>query len=330
MKRITTVLVATLAVPLIACNDPNTAVFVTNSSVGINVDTKPATVSVAYDRLEGFIGPRYPNGGAPPVVASMEIQGDTLNPTIRQTYAPGAAAVGAASGKVPTDVPTTLEGRSDQKKLMFFGTATTFGLKIGFATAGAPVPDSFLLGYRRKEASIIPIAETPKTDDPTKVTAVYPSVLGSMEVNVKSTGTSTDTTPNAGLVTKQFFATGQAAHHLSVNPAIQEAFRTRAIVATRSGLSEKEIKEAYEAGTKAAATARDRIAQLADYVTATDGTLDKAKLKTLVVTARNDSPRAIRGKFEDATSVGVFRDSIEGLDSTINALFAAMRKLKET
>jgi len=81
---------------LAGCNDPNTVLFVTNSSLGINFDSKPATASIAYDRVEGFIGPRFENGGAPPAVASMQTDGNIFNPTVRQTYATGAAAFGIA------------------------------------------------------------------------------------------------------------------------------------------------------------------------------------------------------------------------------------------
>jgi len=117
MRNTSSILVILAAAgSLSACNDPNTVLFVTNSSLGINFDSKPATANIAYDRVEGFIGPRFENGGAPPAVASMQTDGNIFNPTVRQTYATGAAAVGATTGKVPD--PQGLEGRSDQKKLI--------------------------------------------------------------------------------------------------------------------------------------------------------------------------------------------------------------------
>src|SRR6187455_573354 len=111
MKNISSFLLTLAAACLLAaCNDPNTVLFVTNSSLGINFDSKPATANIAYDRVEGFIGPRFENGGAPPAVASIQTDGNIFNPTVRQTYATGSAAVGATTGEAPRDAPDGLEG----------------------------------------------------------------------------------------------------------------------------------------------------------------------------------------------------------------------------
>jgi hypothetical protein len=118
MKSVALALCSALA--LVACADvTNTAVFVTSTSFGINADSKPPTIAIAYDRVEGFIGPRSENGGAPPVVGSMETDGAVFSPQIRQTYATGPAAVTVAGGARKPESPETLTGA---RKPMFFGT----------------------------------------------------------------------------------------------------------------------------------------------------------------------------------------------------------------
>lgn len=283
MKHMSAILALSAAGVLAGCNDPNTVLFVTNSSLGINFDSKPATANIAYDRVEGFIGPRYPNGGAPPAVASMETGGNIFNPMVRQTYATGAAAIGATSGTVPLDAPQGMEGPSDQKKLMFFGTATTFGLKIGFAVAGTPVPDSFLFGYRRKEASIIPIAEKQVDGKPEgTVKAVYPSVLASMEVNVASTP---DNPKPTGIDSTQFFATGPAAEALSTNPKVRAAFLVKAEKAALAGLTSDEQKAANVKAAQFLQTHTDHLNGIVTYLTK-DGAFTNAKLKALIAKAQ--------------------------------------------
>jgi len=56
------------------------AVFVTKTSVSIlDIDSTPPGLSIAYDRVEGFIGPAYQSGGAPPVVGIMKSDGKLVS-----------------------------------------------------------------------------------------------------------------------------------------------------------------------------------------------------------------------------------------------------------
>ena len=103
---------------------------------------------------------------------------------------------------------------------MFFGTGTTLGFRVGFGPEG--VPDSMVLGYRRKEISVIPLGITRATDtEPEK--AHYPSVVASIDTTVRAS-----TADSTGLKTKQFFATGQAADALARNPVVAAASQSRA------------------------------------------------------------------------------------------------------
>jgi hypothetical protein len=54
------------------------------TSVGIDANTTPAAVSIAYDRTDGYLGPHYEDGTIPPVVSSIQSDLSTFNPQIRQ------------------------------------------------------------------------------------------------------------------------------------------------------------------------------------------------------------------------------------------------------
>lgn len=180
------------------CAATDKVIFVTKSSIGIDFDTKPPVASVGYDRIEGYLGPRYSNGAIPPVIAEIKTDGKIFNPRIRQIYASGDAAVVIGGGSSP-DNSADLAG---DKALMFFGTTTTTGLKVGFTNN---VPDSFTFGYKRKEFSIIPLAHDGNKD-------IYPSVLATID-----TGANVAAPAQTGLNTGQFFATGAAAVALAPN-----------------------------------------------------------------------------------------------------------------
>jgi len=206
------------------CATPvDTVIFVTKTSIGIDGDTTPPTASVAYDRTEGYIAPRYPNGEVPPVVASLQGDLGIFVPQISQTYATGAAAILLATANVAaaSSCPQgsmTLDGNnpSESKKTMFFGTGTTFGLKLGFSPTGGP--ESIVFGYKRKEASVIPIGTS--THQTTKVTTdSYPSVIASINVRVQSA-----TQASSDVSISDFFATGKAAECLATNADVRTNF----------------------------------------------------------------------------------------------------------
>ena len=206
-------LTAGFTLALAGCAAPDHVLFVTKTSIGIDFDSKPATVSLAYDRIEGYVAPRYANGEIPPVVASVKSDGRIFNPLIRQFYATGDAAVIATGGKASG----RRQPMTGTRKLMFFGTTTTTGIKVGFTTT---LPDSFVFGFKRKEFSYIPLG-TVGTGD--LAYDVYPSVLASIDTaaNVSIDGKTGDTS----LTNSQFFATGTAARQLAATPTITEGFK---------------------------------------------------------------------------------------------------------
>lgn len=312
MTRTILALAPALALLLGAC-DSKTAVFVTSSTVGINVDSKPPTVGVAYERYEGFVGPRFNNGGAPPVVASMETGGTVFDPQIRQTYATGNAAVAAASGKEPTEKTDGLQGDT---RLMFFGTGTTLGFRVGFDPNG--VPDSLVLGYKRKEASVIPLGAG------TNGKAVYPSVLASID------NTSTMTVlGRTGLATKQFFATGQAAEALATNKTIQAAFQEKAAASLLDSLTQDQLKNAKATADADRATANDRVSKILAGIS-TAGKLDPDKLAALVDTARANGATGIPVELKKEQTLEGVKSRINNAPSTIDALFKALPASAQT
>ncbi len=235
------VILPAFAVLLLAggCAQNDRVLFVTSSSLGINVDSKPPTASLAYDRTEGFVGPRYDNGGMPEVVAMIDSDGGLFKPEVRQLYATGAAATTAVGRN--TEGPKTLTGG---RRMAFFGTSTTTGFKIGFGEA-SPIPDSFLFGFRRKEASVIPLGTTGQG---AAQTDVYASVLGSYDSGVVAAGGSGDTKFRM----KQFFATGQAAEVLASRPEVQNVFTASATGSLREALN----PEAYATNVALGETAQ--------------------------------------------------------------------------
>lgn len=198
------------------CASPkDNVIFVTKTSLGIDVDGTPPSASIAYDRTEGYLGPRLENGTVPPVVAKISTNGLIFGRKVTQYYATGTAA-NILTG---SDEVTTGEGLEGEALPMFFGTSTTLGIKIGFTTT---LPDSFVFGYKRKEASLIPLGirkETAK-DGSTVLKRAYPPVIGvfSNDYDASTLGATT-----FGL--SQFFATGTAAVALAKNQDLKDEFR---------------------------------------------------------------------------------------------------------
>src|SRR5258706_5876247 len=175
------------AVSLSGCGTDPVVVFVTKTSIGIDADSTASTAAIAYERIDGYYAPRYPDGEVPPVVSSIQTDLSIFAPQVSQTYATGNAALILAAKK-GTQVATcpkpkmiiNTKDKSQDKKRMFFGTATTLGFKVSFSAAGSP--DAIVLGFKRKEASVIPVGI--KTDSDGVETSTYPSVLANIQMRV--------------------------------------------------------------------------------------------------------------------------------------------------
>jgi len=192
-------------------------VFLTKTSLGIEVSSEPATANIGYDRFEGYVGPRFDTGAVPPVAASFETNGKLLGREIRQVYATGNAALVVTSAADAASAPE-LRGTH---KVMFFSTGTTLGLKLGFGSTGAT--DMFTLGYKRREASVIPITD-----------GVFPSVIATLQNDVTA-----DSRTDADFGVQQYFATGDAAVSVAGMREVQGLFKRRfeALDQSRGALS---------------------------------------------------------------------------------------------
>lgn len=212
-----------LALLLGGCAEmPRNVVFMTKASIGIDIESTAQTASFAYDRIEGYYAPRYAGQDPPAVYASLATNGKMIDRKIKQVYATGNAAKivstpGSQSPRVAmpparASDSATAGGTVANTKSMFFGTGTVLGLKVGF---GPTSLDSFTLGFKRKELSIIP--HDPGDTD-------FPSVMASFngdQATLRHAGNS--------LSIKQFFATGVAAEGLASNPQIRREFEDEAI-----------------------------------------------------------------------------------------------------
>lgn len=239
-----------LAGLLTACaQTPKNVVFVTKSSIGVDVEATTQSASLAYDRTEGYFAPRYVNQAPPTVYANMATNGKMIDRSIKQTYATGLAAellskpiAGAqalapltrpallrstalatpgaivATPALPAPAPAGAAASGVEPKALLFGTGTVFGFKVG---VGPTAIDSFTLGFKRKELSIIPQDEAD---------GLFPSVLASIDTNASASPT---LSASDGTIT-QFFATGVAADNLAVNERIHEKFETSALSAISS------------------------------------------------------------------------------------------------
>ena len=229
MIDIRTVVALTILSMLSACANTDSVLFVTDTKIAIDGDTKPPNVSIGYDRDETFVGPNFETatGSIPPVVGRLESNLKIFNPEISQVYATGRAAI-LVTSEPGTISPPRFLAPNETTKLVFFRTGSNIGLKVVFA---GNVPESITLGYKRKELSYIPLVRVVHTRNSQEATDVYGSVLAAIDMNV-NTPSLTDTS----LGISQFFATGIAAEQLAnTNPVIRAAFQKIAAQAVVGG-----------------------------------------------------------------------------------------------
>jgi hypothetical protein len=211
------------------CTTPsNHVVFVTKTSLGFDADTTPPAVSLAYDRVEGYIGPRYENGLVPPVAASFSTNGEIFGRQIKQVYVTGNAARIATRNASATS--SNNQDYRGNHEVMHFGTGTVLGIKFGFSATGV---ESFTLGYKRKELSVIPMTSFG-----------IPSVLANLDTTAHATRID-----NAEFGIEQFFATGHAADQIATHPRVQAVFTDAAADAMAQYRSDEILQSRYSLGT---------------------------------------------------------------------------------
>ncbi|HEU5125894.1 MAG TPA: hypothetical protein VFW05_17720 [Verrucomicrobiae bacterium] len=203
----------------------NRVVFTTHSSLGLDVSGTaefPNRVSFSSDRYEAAIVPRKTNGESHSVYGGMDADMTWFSGhAIRQTFATGEAAKLATGGDTEPLLPTA----SASKAPLIFYTGTTYGLNI--SAGEQSMPPNLLLGYRRTEATIIPIP-----DPAQEVRSVYADIQ--ISTGSKATHVSTNFSTLGGVRIKQSFATGKAAEWLARNSV--EVRQKLAVAAGANGI----------------------------------------------------------------------------------------------
>jgi hypothetical protein len=233
----------------------NSTLFVTQSNVGLDAETKPPQAEISISRSEGVIAPGFEGGQTPPVVASFRNNSNPLSRFlfgVRSTFAGGDAASGLSREAGDPDRPTSqlcLSTQPNSRQFLFwdmsvskkddvepfvFATDTIFGLKVGWSGTAGPFPDSVRLGFNRKEAAWAPVFGTdvvhctiPATAQPGTYAVWMPSFLAVLDNNVQA-GKPSET----GVKWLQYFATGASATNL----ANQDAVRSVMLAQTLSAL----------------------------------------------------------------------------------------------
>jgi hypothetical protein len=242
---------------LTGCTSPDRVLFVTTTDIGISADATTQTALIGYDRLEGMVGPAYVETGAVPhTVGVLKSNLSIFNPDINQIYATGLAADRVTDGSDTEPPPVPKLPSTGERRIMFFGTSSNLGLKLGWAAQG--YPSSINLGYKRKEYSLIPLQ---KNLDGGKED-YYPPVFASISVN-QSTGLISDTST----ALHQFFATGQAA----VNLASDDQFKRPLKAAVKEATSQAAPIWLADSGS------------IADCISRSSGSFDDAAKKRIAM-----------------------------------------------
>ncbi|MCW0182678.1 MAG: hypothetical protein OJI70_12960 [Zavarzinia sp.] len=191
------------AIALGGCNTTD-LVFVTSTTGGVVADTTTQQLSIGFDRTEGYIGPRFPNGQVVPAMASFDGTGSVSSPKGRDLFATGDAAVIIANNGLPDTAYVPPEAPADAApavERVFVGTATNIGLKVGFSGTSAVAVN---LGYRRAVIGIVSPGVARDATDKTRY--IYPSVIASSDAR----GLISTPTETKGRV-NQFILIGRAA-----------------------------------------------------------------------------------------------------------------------
>jgi hypothetical protein len=251
-RLIRTLSLAPLTVLLGGCAGYNHTLFMTKSNVGLDFDSKPPTAEVSISRKEAVIAPAFEGGQTPPVMASFKPTagaGSSFFLGVDQTFAGGDAAVAMSrlydspessedisefDSTLPlTKPPRHAESESGLRRFFFgllkpgetrpfiFGTDTMLGAKVAWSGTGGQFPDTVRAGFNRKEFAWAPVTIAPNTDA-SSIGAKMPSFLATIE-----SSQTISNRPGLKIEALQYFATGEAATRLAVQPEVRRAMLRR-------------------------------------------------------------------------------------------------------
>lgn len=312
--------------------------FVTKTSLGVDVDSKPPTLEIGFDRKEMTIAPEFlvrtdgeeKSAAILPQMAGFTSDIGIINQALGQSFATGTSAIlmgkyltsqarpeptlTIEADEIKSTAKVTVASGSERKRY-FFGTDTNFGFKVGFGLETGGLPDSLSLGYKRKELAFVPLFESTDSDSNNneKKVVYLPSLLATAGLATDASG------PREGkLVHSQFFATGHAASYLAALPEI------RAVVAPKIFPEAREATEAFKKGIADSKTQQAQIAKILGHVAPDGTTVNKDRLQALFDKAeipKNDSAR----KFvEGATSADNLAMRLRAARAVVDKLAAAV------
>jgi hypothetical protein len=212
--------------------------FMTKTSMGVDMDTKPPTFDVGFNRKEVIIGPVMEGGKVHSNMASFNSDVGVVNQGIGQSFATGQAATIMTKYLNTPAKPAGLDGTISldeindvneltipkERERYFFGTDTGFALRVNFALEEGGLPDSINLGYKRKELAFVPLV--PAGADGKKAALASLMATDHLDIVEKSRD-------ETELKFNQFFATGNAAKYLAANPGIRDQIAPKIIPAAK-------------------------------------------------------------------------------------------------
>lgn len=250
IKNFSTLIVCFLC--LYGCASPEQALVISKTSVGLDIEASPPTMSVAYSRKEGVFAPKY-NKDALPVLATVNKKVGFFDIAVGQGMATGKSAVVISkyltSNAMPASVNTidddAIEKESkldipitEKSRPYFFGTDTVYGFNISFNATNAM--SGVNLGYKRKEVAYASISKKTVANDQNKVSVSMPSLLALSQMS-----SDIQDVNNNGLVYEQIFATGSAATNMTKHPQIRQKLGIKLVPLSTADKQEinNEIKE---------------------------------------------------------------------------------------
>jgi hypothetical protein len=237
----------------------NSTLFLTQSNIGLDAETKPPTAEISISRREGVVEPSFEGGQTPPVIAGFRNASNPMSRLlfgVQSTFAGGDAAVALSQGPggaiTGHDSGLCLSKAPDLRHLLmldtsiptkgtvvplFFTTDAIFGLRAAWTAAAAPFPDSVQLGFNRKEVAWAPVFGTDAaacklagTNQPGSYVVSMPSFLAALDVKAQA-GQPSDT----GVTWIEYFATGDSATTLANRDDVRNVLLSNAFPAVNSG-----------------------------------------------------------------------------------------------
>lgn len=244
----------------------NTALFTTKSNAGLDFDTKPPTLEVSIARREGVVAPTFENGKTPPVMASFRVEDRLSVPMfadISSTFAGGDAAATMAhlynkrTPETNTVYDSTLRLKQKPQGRMlkridlqqpgtiqpfFFGTDTSFGLKVAWSGTTGQYPDTVRLGLQRKEIALAPVFGNEITPPAGQQGGETYSVKMPSFMATLDSSSRLGSITNSGTRHLQYFATGMAADGLAQQAEVRLAMHDRTDPVAASEGIERKVK----------------------------------------------------------------------------------------